>query len=354
MKTLIDDKNAFDLINDDISPGTVIKIFDFDGTIFNSPIPNRNLWDKNMFGKLMSETQRGGYGWFQNPRTLEDRYIGNSDFNEEVVAEIRKAMADENTITVLLTGRTVKYRGLVKQILETNDLIFDYYGFKPTGKGVNIFTMNFKQEFIRDVVALYSDVISIEIWEDRRKHVKRFNDFLNTLDLNGGVHFIKESERYMDITLEQELVKLLCSDASTSKTKVESYSGKKPIYYGAFLYPESHFKLLEILKDKIPEGWKSYACHMTLLFGTKKNEEVETYLKANIGTDVYLNAVSIGISDDAMAVKIDSDVPSDNTISHITVAVPMGGKPFKSNFINKWTELKTPIKLKAKINGFYG
>lgn len=354
MKTLIDDKDTFDSVESDVGSGTVIKIFDFDGTIFNSPIPNRNLWDNKMFGKLMSETHKGGYGWFQNPRTLEDRYVSNSDFNEAVVADVHEAMADVNTVTVLLTGRTTQYEDLVKQILETNELVFDHYGFKPTGKGVKIFTMNFKQEFIRDVISLYGDVISVEMWEDRRKHVERFNDFLDTLDLNGGVHFIKEAERYMDATLEQELVEQLISDAASSHTKVESYTGKRPIYYGAFLYPESHFELLEVLKDEIPENWKTYAHHMTLLFGKKKNEVVEMYLKNNMGKDVYLNAVSIGISNDAMAVKIESDVPSDNTTSHITIAVPMGGKPFNSNFITNWTQLESPIRLKAKINAFYG
>lgn len=353
MKTLFDDKDTFDSVTSKVGSGTVIKIFDFDGTIFNSPIPNRELWDKKMFGKLMSETRQGGYGWFQNPRTLEDKYIGNSDFNEAVVVEIRKANAEQNTVTVMLTGRTTQYEDLVKQILETNELTFDHYGFKPTGNGVNIFTMNFKQEFIRELVSQYGDVTSIQMWEDRRKHVDRFNDFLNTLELNGGIHFIKEAERCMDVILEKDLVRLLLSDAE-SRTRVEASSGKKPIYYGAFLYPESHYELLKSMKDEIPDGWKTYAHHMTMIFGKKKNDEVNAYLKLNMGKDVDINAVAIGISDDAMAVKVESDVPSDNATPHITVAVPLGGKPFKSNFITNWTSLETPIRLKTKINAFYG
>lgn len=354
MRTIFEDKDTYESVESNVGSGTVIKIFDFDGTLFNSPIPNRNLWDRSMFGKLMGETKNGGYGWFQNPRTLEDRYIGNSDFNEDVVAEVRKATTEQNTVTVMLTGRTINYENMVKRILDSNDLTFDHYGFKPIGKGVNIFTMNFKQEFIRDLVSLYGDVTSIEMWEDRNKHVDRFNDFLDTLELNGGVHFVKEDERYMDESLERELVELLRSDARNSTAKFESSNNKAPIYYGAFLNPASHYELLEVVKDQIPEGWKTYAHHMTILFGNKKNEEVEAYLKSNMGKDVYVDATSIGISNDAIAVKVESDVPSDNAIPHITVAVPIGGKPFNSNFITDWTFLDSPLRLKAKINAFYG
>lgn len=333
--------------------GTIIKIFDFDGTIFNSPIPNRDLWDRKDFGKLMSETETGGYGWFQNPITLDDKYIGNSDFNEDVVADVRAANEDPNTVTVLLTGRTTQYEAQVRRILETNDLYFDYYGFKPLSSGKKIYTMNFKQEFIKDIADLYEDVVRIEMWEDRRKHVERFNEYLDALELNGGVHFVKENPRYMDENLERELFEILKQDA-TNKGGVMESRNKAPLYHGAFLYPESHYKLLEELKDIIPEGWKHFAHHMTMLFGRNKNPDVEDYLSANIGKDVKLVAVELGISDDAIAVKIDSDVPTDNKIPHVTIATPMGGSPVKSNKITNWERLDTPISLDAKINGFYG
>lgn len=328
-----------------------IKIFDFDGTIFNSPVPNRDIWNKHMFGKLMSETERGGYGWFQNPITLAPQYIGNSDFNEDVLEEIRIANENPNEVTVMLTGRTVAYSTHVRDILDTVGIEFDHYGLKPLSNGKNkIFTMNFKQEFIRDIISKYDNVVSVQMWDDRSKHVDRFNDFLDSLGLNGGVHYIKEDERKMDVDLERELVDILKQDAA-SNTKE---SNRKAIYYGAFLYPESHFELLEAVKDKIPKDWVIYAHHMTLLFGKKKNEEVEAYLKSNMGKDVNFGAVELGISDDAMAVKIDSDVPTDNEIPHVTIAVTKGGKPFKSNFITNWTPLEVPVRLKAKINAYYG
>lgn len=353
MKTVFDDMDKFSDVSKHVGKGTVIKIFDFDGTTFNSPIPNKELWDSRMFGQLMSEVERGGYGWFQNTITLDDKYIQNSDFNEDVVAEIRAANEDPDTVTVLLTGRTTAYEPQVKRILDSANLTFDHYGFKPVAKKQKIYTMNFKQEFIRDLVSMYGDVVSIEMWDDRRKHVDRFNEFLDILGLNGGVHFIKEDERYMDPVLEREVVERLKEDAAVKGTKLESV-GHNAIYYGAFLYPESHYALLEAVKEFIPEGWKTYAHHMTLLFGKAKNPTVEEYIKHNIGHDVQLNAVKIGISDDAIAVQIESDVPSDNAIPHITVATPVGGKPFKSNQIRDWEPLPVPITVRAEINAFYG
>jgi hypothetical protein len=353
MKTVFDDMDKFADANTHVGKGTIIKIFDFDGTIFNSPIPNKELWDSNMFGKLMSEVECGGYGWFQNTITLDDKYIQTSHFNESVVAEIRAATEDPDTVTVLLTGRTTAYEAQVKRILDSMNLTFDHYGFKPIAKNQKIYTMNFKQEFIRELVSMYGDVVSIEMWDDRRKHVDRFNDFLDILELNGGVHFIKESERYMDPSLEREVVERLKEDAAMKGTQIESV-GRNVIYYGAFLYPESHYTLLESMKEFIPDGWKPYAHHMTILFGKAKNPEVEAYIKQNIGKNVELKAIKIGISDDAIAVQIESDVPSDNAIPHVTIATPVGGKPFKSNMIRDWEPLDAPITLRAEINAFYG
>jgi hypothetical protein len=303
-----------------------------------------------MIGKLMNETRRGGYGWFQNPITLDDRYIANSTFNEDVVEEARKSIADPDSITVLLTGRTTEYAYQIKSILDSNELYFDHYGFKPIVRGQKITTMQFKQDFIRELVEQYG-VDAIEFWEDREKHVKKFTDFIDVLGLKGEVHFVQESPCYMDEHLEREVVDILKRESTTARFE---NSDKKPIYYGAFLYPESHYELLNHFRSSIPEDWKTFAHHMTLLFGKNKNPEVEEFIKNNMGKDVILQVGRLGISDDAIAVDIYSDVPSDNKIPHITLAVPPGGKPVNSNKITEWEPVNEPISLKANISAFYG
>lgn len=348
MRNFLEDAEKYEAVKPEDFDGKVINIFDFDGTIFNSPNPSREIWDNKMFGKLMSSPKQGGYGWYQNIRTLEDKYIKNSTFNDSVVADVRKSMDDPDTVTVLLTGRTTNYSDIIQGIVMEEDLEFDEFGFKPTGEKVT--TFNFKTDFIKDLIDRY-DGIEVNLWEDRIKHVRRFREWLELSGIPGVVHFIDNPDSTMeDEELERELVEELMSDAN--KKSLNENSEKHPIYYGAFLYPESHYELLNSFE--IPAEWKQFAHHMTMLFGRAKNQVVEDYLQEHNGKDVELIATHIGISPDAMAVKITSDVPTANDTPHVTIAVPPGGKPFKSNEISSWEELDTPIKLKAKVGPFYG
>ena len=72
----------------------------------------------------------------------------------------------------------------------------------------------------------------------------------------------------------------------------------------------------------------------------------------NIGETVDLMAVAIGVSDDAIAVQIQSSVPSDNKIPHVTLATPPRGKAFNSNLITDWKKIEHPIKLSGIISAF--
>lgn len=348
MRNFLEDAEKFEAIKPEDFNGKVINIFDFDGTIFNSPNPSRKLWDNKIIGKLRASPSQGGYGWYQNTLTLEDKYIVNSTFNEDVVSEIRKSMEDPDAVTVLLTGRTTDYSDMIQAIVTKEGLEFDEYGFKPAGEKVT--TFNFKTDFIEELIDLY-DGIEVNLWDDRIKHVKRFREWLELSGIPGTVHFIDQPDATIgDDALERELVEKLVN--SSKNNAVVENAEKRPIYYAAFLYPESHYELLNSFE--IPMDWKKFAHHMTMLFGRAKNQVVEDYLQGNMGKEVELIATHIGKSPDAMAVKIASDVPTANETPHVTIAVPPGGKPFKSNEITSWEPLDTPIRLKAKIGPFYG
>ncbi len=93
---------------------------------------------------------------------------------------------------------------------------------------------------------------------------------------------------------------------------------------------------------------------MTISFGKTTDAVIQEYLSTNRGKSVILVATELGISDDAIAVRINSDVPTTNAIPHITIAIPPGGKPVNSNKITEWAKLDHPIELTATINAFYG
>jgi hypothetical protein len=322
----------------------IIRIFDFDGTLFNSPNPNPALWDKKMIGRLKADYKDGGLGWYQNVLTLDDKYIQSSGFNDDVVAETKKSMSDPNSITVFLTGRSTDFTDKVNRILGSQGLVFDERGLKPFGKGES--TMEFKQRFIKELVDKYNPV-GIEMWDDRVKHVTKFNDFLDSLNLNNGVHFINNPDAVIqDADLEKELVDLLMKDPRVTTVQVAE---KKPDFHSIVLDEESRNRLIESFKNKIPEGWKTIAHHMTVVFGNTKNEDLKKFLVDNVGKSFQLNVVELGISPDAMAVKIQTEVPSTNKIKHITIAIPEKGKPVNSNFITEWNRLSEVIQLNGVL-----
>ena len=172
-------------------------------------------------------------------------------------------------------------------------------------------------------------------------------------DIPGEVHYIDVPDDTIgNEALERELVDKLIESAPVIVKKTHIRAEKKPIYQAAFLYPESHSSLLYLID--IPDDWKTFAHHMTILFGRNKDETIEQWLIGNMGSEVEMEATHIGRSADAIAVKISSYVPTSNTVPHITIAVPPGGKPYNSNKITEWTELAEPINLRAKIGPFYG
>lgn len=126
--------------------------------------------------------------------------------------------------------------------------------------------------------------------------------------------------------------------------EAKGYGKRKSLYSGVFLDEGSKQKLLNVLSDVIPKGWKIFAHHMTTVFG-KPMDDTDEY-----GKVVNLTATHVGISDMAMAVKVDG-YPSSNAIPHITVAVNVngGGKPFMSNKITNWEPLPEEIGLSGVV-----
>jgi predicted kinase len=113
----------------------------------------------------------------------------------------------------------------------------------------------------------------------------------------------------------------------------DMYKQSDVLYSCVLLDNQSRTTLLDMIGDRIPDGWKVIAHHMTINLGELKD-------KTDLGKEVTLTVEEIGLSDMAMAVKV-SGYSSKNEIPHITVAInPDGGKPAMSNQITKWQPIK--------------
>lgn len=116
------------------------------------------------------------------------------------------------------------------------------------------------------------------------------------------------------------------------------------------LEPETNVKVNSI---RLPihvrdNGWKVYCHHMTINMGP-----LPEHLKSYLDSDQKLEAIAIGVSDKAVAVRVIGTMAghSKNDIPHITIAVNVkgGGKPVDSNKITQWTRLEKPIKLSGVV-----
>ncbi len=325
-------------------------IFDFDGTLFNSPVPNRNRLDKHLYGRLMGNRYEGGHGWSKDLITLSPMVttdIGNG-FNEAVVADAKKCIADPDTVTVLMTGRTELYRYRIEELCASAGLKFDEVLLKPLG---GISTWDFKVRELDRLIKQY-DSTTVMVWEDRIKHVNKFNDFLrNHPDIaEFEVIHVVGGDRILPQELEDKVITYLKEQHPIVESAIpvaEYYA----VVYAVVLDAPSSERLKSQFIDHIPAGWKWIGHHMTIIHVSRyrSNQRVLHYAKTMNGAIAELEVVELGLSDTCMAVKVVTEVPSDNAIKHITLAVSPTGKAVQSNLIKIWRKLSSSFTLTGTI-----
>lgn len=122
----------------------------------------------------------------------------------------------------------------------------------------------------------------------------------------------------------------------------DMYKETNVLYSAIVLDSDSRASLLSRVENEIPKGWDVIAHHMTIAFGKPvPNQE-------DLDKDVTLSVTELGLSNMAMAVRVEG-YPSKNEIPHITIAInPNGGKAVMSNDITEWIKLK-PFNISGKV-----
>lgn len=128
-------------------------------------------------------------------------------------------------------------------------------------------------------------------------------------------------------------------------------------YFGLFLDTDTKNRLMDILTDNIDYNIalnvadKIFIDHCTLLHVSQLhgNSEIYNYLKGYVGEKFQIVINGVGISDKAMAFRVDEkSVICVNNIPHITIATFRGGKPVDSNEITNWKAFG-PIIIDVKL-----
>lgn len=123
-------------------------------------------------------------------------------------------------------------------------------------------------------------------------------------------------------------------------------------YFGLFLDTDTKNRLMDMLTDNIDYNIalnvadKIFIDHCTLLHVSQLhgNSEIYNYLKGYVGEKFQIVINGVGISDKAMAFRVDEkSVVCVNDIPHITIATFRGGKPVDSNEITNWKDIEPTI-----------
>jgi len=210
-----------------------LDIFDFDGTLFRSPLDtaeNRGLYEKETglpwniskqeaveFSKKLGKHVGMRRGWYGRAETLEPPLVPQPAPKElwidEVVKEYFESKNCKTTATVIMTGRHAGIQGSVLRILHEGQLVnCQIRGGKyfhadadvtclfrgQSGPAVkappmpNDDTLSWKLWIIEKYVTLIPEIERINIWEDRSEHVQSFQEFGEILEQSVVVNHVKD------------------------------------------------------------------------------------------------------------------------------------------------------------------
>lgn len=155
-----------------------LYVFDFDGTLVKTPLPEDGIPEWRAFYQKQYPHQ----GWWSKPESLDIQVFNNLDIVQETIRRYKEIKNEPNSIKILLTSRISKLEYAVKRILEQKKLFFDRYIFKD-GKEE-------KKDKLNSLLEEYPNINYVEIWDDRDKEINRFQEWKKTKHITVVIHQI--------------------------------------------------------------------------------------------------------------------------------------------------------------------
>lgn len=143
---------------------TKISIFDFDGTLADTPKSEEGI-------KKWEEVMGVDYphiGWYSKRESL-DPDVFDIKLIQSTVNDYLKEIKNNNTLVVMLTGRMPNQSDQIEKILNDSNITFDDYLYKEKGD-----TFSSKINTIKRLLSQNPNVTEIEMWEDRLNHADGF------------------------------------------------------------------------------------------------------------------------------------------------------------------------------------
>ncbi|CZS95181.1 probable nucleolar rRNA processing protein GAR1 [Rhynchosporium agropyri] len=359
---------------DQLPPVHAVKalhVYDFDNTLFNSPLPNPKLWNGPTIGFLQSQDTFATGGWWHDSRILaatgegleiEEPRAWEGWWNEKIVELIKLSMQQKDAVAILLTGRSENgFAELVKKMVKAKGLDFDIISLKPAAGPNNqrfSSTMNFKQVFLESLVETYGVAEEIRVYEDRPKHTKGFRDFFSEYNRKQNVNptrgpitaevvQVADGATQLDPIKEVAEVQRIINDhnrAITDGKRGQRLQIKKTVFYTGYLISNTDTqKLLTLaqLPPTMPDTEMKFLANNVLItprpcqasilekvggMGSKTTWEVT-------GTAVYENKIWAAC---VRPVPETKKYYTENPVPIVVLALRKGARPIDAGKIQNW------------------
>lgn len=161
-----------------------ISIFDFDGTLMDTP-------DSKEGKKQWEEFKGEEYphiGWWSKPESLDDSVFDIQPI-ESTVSDYKNEMNNPNTFVIMLTGRLPHQSKQIEELLALHNIHFKEYHYKSNGD-----TLTSKINTIKSLLNRFPEVNEIEMWEDREPHAIAFDEWGKENGVNIKVNIVKKND----------------------------------------------------------------------------------------------------------------------------------------------------------------
>ncbi|KAH9906061.1 hypothetical protein F4778DRAFT_779444 [Xylariomycetidae sp. FL2044] len=353
---------------------TTIHVYDFDNTLFRTPLPNAKLWHQHTLGQLNTPDIFVNGGWWHDSRILaatgegverEEPRGWDGWWNEKIVELVRISMQQKEALCVLLTGRSEHgFSDLIKRILASKGLEFDMIGLKPTvGPNNERFrsTLDFKQIFLETMMDTYSAANEIRIYEDRPKHVQSFRNFLadytsrrSTPGMLAEVIQVPEIATTLDPVVEIAEIQHLINSHNAIVTQKDPRGFRlvlhKSVFFTSYmLSPEDTTRLKEASSSIMPPDgdWKWHA--NAILITARPCSEVILDKVGGMNAKMKWELDSFGSWENNIWAAAVRPIPStaayhtDNPTPMVVLATRRNARPADANRIHRWQPV-TPQK----------
>ncbi|KAI4119958.1 MAG: hypothetical protein LQ345_000217 [Seirophora villosa] len=390
----------------DLPPVSQVKalhVYDFDNTLFMSPLPNTKLWNAYTTGFLQTQECFVNGGWWHDPNILgatgqgiekEEPTAWAGWWNEHIVELVELSIKQKDTLTVLLTGRGEdNFADLLKRIVASKNLAFDMICLKPqAGPNNQTFTstMNYKQAILRDLVLTYTDADEIRVYEDRVKHTKAFQDYFDSMNkellnsstssprrpINAEVIQVADAVTTLDPVAETAEVQRMINAHNTaihggSHALLTPLEIKRSVFFTGYLISSvDTARLLKLvsLPSSLPESEVKFLASNIIITPRPCPRSILDKV-GGIGRKQTWQVTGLGSHESrvwaARVAPIPTDAPyhTDNPFPLVVLALVKGSRPQDANRIQNWqpvpsskqivfqTEVGEKVQLRIETHG---